>query len=79
MLRGQLKSRILSEMGDDQDAERVSEVATEVFESEDMKVLAETVRDALTGGSAMVPGNGDENWRDELAGKAKELRKERGI
>ena len=79
MLRGQLKTRILSEMGDDQDAERVKAVAQEIWEGEDMKVLAETVRDALTGGSATVGGKGSENWRDELAERAGDMRKERGI
>jgi hypothetical protein len=79
MLKGQLKARILSEMGDDKDMERVSEVAQAAWEEEDMKLLAETVRDALTGGSAMVPGSGEENWRDELAENVKDLRKKRGI
>jgi len=79
MLRGQLRGRILAEMGDDKDVNGVSEVAQEVWEEEDMKLLAETVRDALSGGPAMVPGSGSENWRDELAEKAGEMRKERGI
>ena len=79
MLKNQLKTRIVSEMGDEKDIERVSEVGQTVYKTEEMQVLAETVRDALTGGSAMVPGSGDENWRDELAENVKDLRKKRGI
>jgi len=58
VLKSQLRGRILSEMGDDRDAERVDEVASEVWESEDMKVLAETIRDALSGGPGIVGNKG---------------------
>lgn len=56
MVKDQLKNRILSEIGDDRDAEKLPGVAKEIWESDDMKLLAETVRDALSGGPAVVGG-----------------------
>lgn len=56
MLEDQFKNRILSEIGDEKEAERISEVAERVWESENMRLLAETVRDALSGGPAIVGG-----------------------
>jgi len=79
MLRGQLKGRILSEMGDEQDAERVKEVAQEIWEGEDMKVLAETVRDALTGGAALVGGKGDLHKIEDSPEARRKARSQVGI
>ena len=47
-----LRSRILSEMGTERKAERIAEVAATVWA--DLKEIAETVRDALAGTSAVV-------------------------
>lgn len=53
-LRNMLRKQIALRMGDDQQAERVAEIADAAFE--DIKPIAELVRDALAGPSAVVNG-----------------------
>lgn len=53
-LKGMYRSRILSELKEERDPEKVKKAADEVWE--EMKPLAETIRDALAGPAAIVSG-----------------------
>jgi len=77
--RETLRRQLLATIGNEREAGKVAELITSAWE--DLKPLAETVRDALAGPAAIVNGKGKQadNWREELASKAGELRKERGI
>lgn len=72
------RSRLVAEIGQERDLQKVKATAQKLWD-EEFKVVAETIRDALAGPAAIVGGKGPENWREELAGKADELRKERGL
>lgn len=80
-LRRTLRSRIVSELAGD--VSKLDVVAETVWT--DLQPLAETVRDALAGPPAIVNGKvrnvgvGSEQWRNELAAKAPELRAQSGI
>ena len=53
-LKGQLKARILAEMGADRTVERITEIGDKVWA--ELKPLAEMVRDALAGPHAVISG-----------------------
>lgn len=53
-LKGQLRARILAEMGADRKVERIAEVSDAMWA--ELQPLAETIRDALTGPRALVSG-----------------------
>lgn len=86
-LRGTVRGRILQELDGKQDKTLIAELANKVWA--ELTPLAETVRDALAGGPAVVGRKvrtaagatepGGETWRDELAANAGKLRKEKGI
>lgn len=59
--RRTLKSQMLAELGDNPKTERIAEVAATVWK--EMQALAETVRDALAGPSAIVTGRQRGNGR----------------
>lgn len=79
--RQTLRTHLLTAIGNERDTGKVAELINGAWE--DLKPLAETVRDALAGPAAIVNGKtrsgSSEQWRDDLANKAGELRKERGI
>lgn len=77
--RQTLRSQLLAAVGSERDTTKVAELVNGVWD--DLKPLAETVRDALSGPAAIVTSKvrSGEQWRDDLAAKAGELRKERGI
>lgn len=77
VLTDTVRSRVLAEMSDERDPDKIDEVVSEVWEG--AKPLAEMVRDALSGPGAIVTGKGGKNWRDELAEEAHEKRVEAGI
>lgn len=53
-LRRMLRSQMVAEMGSDVTAERITEIAAKVWD--ELKPIAETVRDALAGPPALVSG-----------------------
>lgn len=55
-LRRMFRSRLVSEIGDKQDKAKVKETAETLWASE-FKVVAEAVRDAISGPAAIIPGN----------------------
>lgn len=75
--RRTLRSRLVAEL--DGDAGKLATVAETVWA--DLKPLAETVRDALAGPPALIGGKAPrtQQWREELAAKAGELRAQYGI
>ena len=77
--RRTLKSRIVAELGEDRDADKVAETVTAMWT--DLQPLAETLRDALAGPPAAVGAKpaGRQAWKDELVSKAGELRAQYGI
>lgn len=77
VLTDTVRSRVLAEMSDERDPDKIDEVVSEVWEG--AKPLAEMVRDNLSGPGAIVSGKGGKNWRDELAEEAHEKRVEAGI
>lgn len=77
--RRTLKSRIVAELGEERDADKVAETVTAMWT--DLQPLAETLRDALAGPPAAVGAKpaGRQAWKDELVSKAGELRAQYGI
>lgn len=67
-------------IGDERDPGKVTELISASWE-DDLKVLAEQTVAKLSGPAAIVTSKvrSGEQWRDDLAAKAGELRKERGI
>jgi len=56
MVRDTLKRHILSEMADDRDVDKIEEIAKAAWKSEDVQLLAETVKATLGGPRAIVAG-----------------------
>lgn len=76
-LRKGFRARLVAEIGEERDPDKIKAVAQTIWDAE-YKPLAEMMVKAIGGPSARVGGKGG-NWRDELAERADELRKERGV
>lgn len=56
MVRSSLKSRILAEMGDERDENKIAETAKSAWEGDEMQLLAKTVKETLGGPRAIIGG-----------------------
>lgn len=56
IVRGALKMAVLAEMGDDKDADKLKKAVKDAWESDSVKLLAETVKAALGGPRAVIGG-----------------------
>ncbi len=76
-LRKSFRARVVAEIGSERDPARIKATAQTVWDAE-FRPLAEMLVQALAGPSAIV-GPGGTNWRDDLAKRAGDLRKQHGV
>lgn len=80
VLRPVVKRAVLTELGDNMDAEKAGQVLAEYLDTDEYKQLAQAMAAELSGPRAIVPGKGnDADWRDEFVKNAAQLAQEAGV
>lgn len=73
--RRTLQARIVAELGEEREEDKVAETVQAVWD--DLKPLAETLRDSLTGGHAIIGGKGRSHDKRQLEDTPEARRKAR--
>lgn len=70
-LHNQVRRAVVAELGEKRDKDTIADTAQKIWDGEEFKIIAESVRDALAGPSAFVHGNGQSNeWKPTEPGKS---------